>query len=262
MAYLTGTDYLYGKRIEMNTKVVLLSLTLALFGSCNNDDDPDVDASPDASDISGAVFLYGEGISRAPNEGMTVTIENSNPVKAAITDSEGKFLIKDVPLGTHNLVFTKSGYGTFRLFDIVHVTDNRPTNITAIPSLGTVSTTQVTALTASVVAGEVKIEATTNPGGSIGNTRYVRLFMHNLQNVSDVFHTVYSPNFTSRMNPFIKTYTKAELNAMGFASGTTVYVRVYGDSYWSNQYDDPGLDRRVFPNLNPNAAAAVSFVVP
>lgn len=262
MAYLTGTDYLYGKRIEMNTKVVLLSLTLALFGSCNNDDDPDVDPSPNASDISGSVFLYGEGIDRAPNEGMTVTVENSNPVKSAVTDSDGKFLIKDVPLGTHNLVFTKNGYGTFKMFDIVHVTDNRPTAITSIPSLGTVSTTQVTQLTAAVAATEVTVEATTNPAGNTGNTRYVRFFLHNASNVNDVFHSVYSPTFVSRMNPYVKTYSKSELNAMGFASGSTVFVRVYGDSYWSNQYDDPGLDRRVFPNLNPNAAAAVSFVVP
>ena len=244
-------------------RVLAFVLTCTVLAtSCNTNDDPAVDIAPNASDISGSVFLYGEGTERTSNEGMTVTVENSNPVKSATTDANGRFLIKDVPLGTHNLIFTKSGYGTFKMFDIAHVADDRPTAVTAIPSLGTLSTTQITALTALTVGSEVTIEATTNPAGNTGNSRYVRFFLHNAANVSDVFHTVYSPTLVSRSNPFVKTYTRTELNAMGFASGSTVFVRVYGDSYWSNQYDDPGLDRRIFPNLNPTTVTAASFVVP
>ncbi|MFM8833777.1 MAG: carboxypeptidase regulatory-like domain-containing protein, partial [Cytophagales bacterium] len=132
----------------------------------------------------------------------------------------------------------------------------------SIPSLGAISTTQVTSLNSSVTANLVTIEATTSPAGSMASTRYLRFFLHSAANVSDVFYSAYLPTLVSRINPYVKTFTKAELNALGFASGTTVYVRVYGDSYWSNQYDDPELDRRVFPNLNDKAASAVSFVVP
>ncbi len=245
----------------MNWKAFALAGIL-LVASCSSNDDPAVDQVPNASDISGSVFLYNEGTDRVASDGMTVTVANVDPERSAVTDASGKFVIRNVPLGTHILTFTKNGYGTFKIFDFAHVTDDRETVLTTIPSLGTSSSTQVTALTATVAGTEVAIRATTNPAGSANNSRYVRIFLHTAANVSQVFHTVYSPTFVARINPFVKTYTKAELNAMGFVSGSTVFVRVYGDSYWGNQYKDPGLDRWVFPNLNPNAAAATSFVVP
>lgn len=243
-------------------RTFLLLLSLVFLAGCKKDDDPAVDTVPNAADISGSVFLYSEGTDRVANDGMTVAVANVDPARSAVTDASGKFVIKDVPLGTHILTFSKSGYGTYKMFDIAHVKDDQTTAITTIPSLGAVSSTQVTALTANVSGGEVSIQATTTPAGSANSSRYVRLFMHTAANASSVFYTAYSPTFVARINPYVKTYTKAELNAMGFASGTTVFVRVYGDSYWSNQFDDPGLDKRVFPNLNPNSAAAVSFVVP
>lgn len=245
----------------MNSSKLLLVACLSLV-SCYSGNDPSADATPNAADVTGSVFLYDEGVSRVANDNLTVMVENSNPMKSALTDAEGRFVIPDVPLGTFNLVFKKNGYGTFKLFDVVHTADNRPTVLSSIPSLGAISTTQVTSLNSSVTANLVTIEATTSPAGSMASTRYLRFFLHSAANVSDVFYSAYLPTLVSRINPYVKTFTKAELNALGFASGTTVYVRVYGDSYWSNQYDDPELDRRVFPNLNDKAASAVSFVVP
>jgi hypothetical protein len=66
----------------------------------------------------------------------------------------------------------------------------------------------------------------------------------------------------SQINPYEVTLSQNDLLNAGFSSGQTLYVKAYGDSFWSNEYFDPELDRKVFPNLNKNAAAAVSFVVP
>lgn len=239
-----------------------LGISLVLLMGCGNSGQPSIDTSPNASNISGSVFLYGEGTERVDNSGMTVTVENSDPVRSAATGTDGKFVIADVPLGNHTLVFSKSGYGTFKMFDVAHVADDRPTVITAIPSLGAFSSTEVTGLAATVSGESVVIEATTTPAGNAGNSRYLRFFLDTDPDVSNVLYTVYSAAFVSKSNPFEKTFTKAELQAMGFTSGTTVYIRVYGDSYWSNQYDDPGLDRHVFPNLNTNSVAAVSVTIP
>jgi len=49
---------------------------------------------------------------------------------------------------------------------------------------------------------------------------------------------------------------------MGFASGSTVYVKIYGESFYGNDYDEPNQNIRVFPNLNLDSAEAVSFEVP
>ena len=45
-----------------------------------------------------------------------------------------------------------------------------------------------------------------------------------------------------------------------FTTASTVCVKVYGDSYWSNDYTD--LGRKVFSKINSNLADAVSFIVP
>lgn len=240
----------------------VIGISLALLMGCGNSGQPSIDTSPNASNISGSVFLYGEGTERVDNSGMTVTVENSDPVRSATTGTDGKFVIADVPLGNHTLVFSKSGYGTFKMFDVAHVADDRPTVITTIPSLGAFSSTEVTGLVATVSGESVVIEATTTPAGNAGNSRYLRFFLDTDPDVSNVRYAVYSAAFIAKSNPFEKTFTKADLLAMGFTSGTTVYIRAYGDSYWSNQYDDPGLGRRVFPNLNTNTVAAVSVVLP
>ncbi|MFM7853976.1 MAG: hypothetical protein ACKO96_19150, partial [Flammeovirgaceae bacterium] len=81
--------------------ILFLAVVSQVLGSCYSNNDPSADATPNAADITGSVFLYDEGVSRVANESMTVTVENSNPVKSAVTDAEGKFVIQDVPLGTH-----------------------------------------------------------------------------------------------------------------------------------------------------------------
>jgi hypothetical protein len=72
----------------------------------------------------------------------------------------------------------------------------------------------------------------------------------------------YSPVFVSQINPYQSTITQSNLINAGFTSGQTVYVKEYGDSYWSNEYFDVSLNKKVFPNLNTVSANAVSFVVP
>ena len=72
----------------------------------------------------------------------------------------------------------------------------------------------------------------------------------------------HSPTFISQINPYQSTLTQTELINAGFTSGQTVYVKAYGESYWSNEYLDVNLNKKVFPNLNTVSANAVSFIVP
>jgi hypothetical protein len=64
------------------------------------------------------------------------------------------------------------------------------------------------------------------------------------------------------LNPAVLTISGQELNELGFASGSILYARVYGDSYYSNDYDDPNEGRRIFPNLLEDTAQSVQFQVP
>ena len=49
---------------------------------------------------------------------------------------------------------------------------------------------------------------------------------------------------------------------MGFSSGSQVYVKAYGESFWGNDYEDTDLNKRIFPNLGEISAEPVMFMVP
>lgn len=245
----------------MKKLTMLVVLLAVLTCSCSKDDNPE--PTPTTASISGSVNLYDEAITAADNSGMTVTVEGSSPSLKATTGTDGKFKITNVPFGNKVLVFEKAGYGTYKIFNIDHKSNNGlGTTLTAAPSLGRISTTTITALSSALVAGDMVVSPTTSPGASNGIPRYVRLFFHTANTVSNTVYTRYSDNYTVRINPGNITLTKTYLNGLGFASGSTVYVRAYGDSFWSNNYTDPTLNRDVFPNQNATSAAAIAFVVP
>jgi hypothetical protein len=71
----------------------------------------------------------------------------------------------------------------------------------------------------------------------------------------------FSQVFSANEDPVVITLTQQQLNDYGFSTGSTVYIRVYGDSYYSNNYLDP-TGGQIFPNINSNAVTSISFVVP
>jgi hypothetical protein len=237
------------------------SFILILFiTSCSsNDDSP---AAATRANISGSVNLYNESTNQVDNSNMTVSVLGTMPLNSAVTDAQGKFVLSNVPFGTYTLEYTKNGYGTYKKFGVVHGTNGQATALTATPSLGQVSTTSITGITASTSANQVVLSISTNPGGSAANRRYIRYFLSTSQSVSATNYSYYSPVFTSQINPFEKTILATELVSAGFTSGQQVYVRAYGDSFWDNAYDSPEFNRRIFPNLNANTVPAATFIVP
>ena len=234
-------------------------LAMLSLPACDHDDTPDPSTK---ADIIGSVRLYNEGTGRLPDEGMRVTLEGVDPTISALTDVDGKFTLADVPFGTYTLLYEKAGFGTYRQFNLQHANTGGPTILATTPSLGQSSTTAVTALSSGTNGTDVLLSITTDPAGSIGTTRYVRYFLSASPTVSATDYTFSSPGLVAQINPYTSTLTRMALQQAGFAVGQTVYAMAYGDSFWSNAYDDPGLGRNVFPNLNAMTAGAVSFVVP
>lgn len=245
----------------LNRYYFLPLLFILVCFSCGKDDSVPTPDPITSSDITGSVILYDEGISQLSGDGMTITVEGTSPLKSGISDANGKFIISDVPFGTYTLNFSKTGHGTFKKFGLVH---NNPalTDIMDIPNLGQLSTTAITSTSVTVSNNEVTLELTMDPSASINDSRYYRVFFHDEATVSGAVFTSFSETIETRFDPGEFTISATELEVMGFPSGTTVYVRIYGDSRFSNDYEDLDLERQVFPNLNENTVAAVSFVVP
>lgn len=235
----------------------LILFLLVLGTSCSKDNDIDPPA-PTSANISGSVNLYDDGVTEIDNSNMTVSVEGTSI--SATTNASGQFTLSNVPFGTITLLFEKNGYGTFKRFNIDHSSGD--TFIPDSPSLGQISTTSITNLTATENGTDITLSTTTDPSGNIGNTRYIRFFFSTQPDVSNTNFDAVLETLPAEINPRNLNLTNASLVALGFSSGQTVYARCYGESFWSNQYDYPDSGTTIFPNLNPNSAAVVSFIVP
>ena len=247
--------------MKRNSVFILCFVLVTVLVSCSDDDGETRPDPINASDIQGAVILYDDLTNQLANDGMTVSIEGSNPLISDLTDDDGDFVLSQVTFGTYTLEYRKSGYGTFKRFGLAH---NNPavTNITNIPSLGQVSTTEISDLSVTVSGEDVVFDFSTTPAANNSNPRYIRLFYHDESTVSSTVFTSFSEVIEIRSDFDQVTVNIASLSGSGFQSGTTVYVRVYGDAFFSNAYDDPNLGRRIFPNLNEIASNEVSFMFP
>ncbi|MQP53573.1 MULTISPECIES: carboxypeptidase-like regulatory domain-containing protein [unclassified Flavobacterium] len=241
----------------MKFKILMFILAIATV-SCSSDDsnnDPITKAN-----ITGSVNLYDEGTTLLDESNMLVKVVGTNPLITALTNSNGQFVLEDVPFGTYTIEYEKAQYGVFKKFNFSH--QGNANAITEIPSLGKTSSTEITDLLVNIVNGQVVFSITTSPAGNNSNRRYVRYFLSTSATVSNSNYMYHSLTFISQINPYQSTLTQTELINAGFTSGQTVYVKAYGESYWSNEYLDVNLNKKVFPNLNTVSANAVSFVVP
>lgn len=234
-------------------------LLLGVLVSCSESDD-----NPDqfvAGTIVGSVNLYDESTSAIDKSNMMVSVVGTSPEISVLTNDLGNFSLLNVPHGSYVLEYKKVGYGTFKKV-VNHGANGQNTIIDPTPSLGKLSSTEVTDFNVEVNNLVVKIAISTNPPGNTSNRRYVRFFLHSNAGVSSTLYTYFSPIYTSQINPFEKTLTQSELLNLGFTSGQTVFVRAYGDSFWDNAYEDATLNIRIFPNLNATTVASTSFIVP
>jgi len=245
-----------------NIMSIVFSLFILSCISCSNEDE-NITQPITSGNIIGSVNLYDEGITQIDNSNMKIKVEGITPAISATTEANGDFTLSDVPFGTHTLVYEKSGFGTFKKFNIEHTNTGSSTIITETPSLGQKSTTSITSLTLSSSSNfPVIIGATTNPEGNQANTRYIRFFFSTDPTVSSDNYESVLETFPVNISPYNLNLSQASLDALDFPSGTTVYVKCYGESFWGNNYSDPNLGRDIFPNLNSLSANAVSFIVP
>ncbi len=247
----------------MKSNYLILGLIVLVgFNSCSKDEEETPQPITKAN-IIGSVNLYDEGVSQINNSNMTVKVEGTSPIISTTTDANRDYTLSDVPFGTYTISYEKAGFGSFKKFSIEHNNSTgSSTVITETPSLGQSSTTQITAISATLNGNNVEISITTDPAGNNGNTRYLRYFLSANSNVDNENYTLHSEGIVSQINPRVITLSQSDLTNAGFSSGSTVYDKAYGDSFWSNAYDDPDLERKIFPNLNMTSANYVSFIVP
>ena len=242
---------------------ILFTFLTAIFFSCKKSETTTQPPAVVTAPVSGVVKLFDDGTTALDNSGMSVSVENSSPILTGITASTGKYIIANVFYGSTNIIFEKPGYGTFKIFGIDHKSNAGAGSIIAdTTKLGKISGTAITELSTAATVSSVDVILKTNPASGSSSPKYVRLFLHVRNTVSSSVYLEFTDIKMIQGNPATITFSKTELLGMGFTSGATVYVKAYGDSFWSNVYAEPGTSRSVFPNLNLTTVNAASFIVP
>ena len=237
----------------------LLVLPCLIILGCGNDDGGDSGSNPTSGAIVGSVNLFDDKTNSTDADGMTVTVVGTS--LSDITDSQGNFRIENVPFGEVVLEYTKSGYGTFRSASIDHQgNDDGNTFVTSSPSLGQVSTTSITQASATFSGNDLEVTVNTDPAGNSSNAVYVTIFLSSSNAVSNTENEgVFGPR-DIRINPVDITISASELAGFGFTSGQTIFIKVYGDSFFSNSYD--GTNGQVHPNVSATASTTLSVMIP
>ena len=246
-------------RIFKANLLAFLLFTFAFIVGCNNEEivDPATKAN-----IIGSVNLYDEGTNLIARDGMKVWVVGSSPLISSVTDANGSFNLVDVPFGVYSIGFEKAGFGTYKMINVVHSNTGSSTVINPSPSLGQISTTTISGLTSEYSSGDVNLGISTNPAPTNQVARYIRVFYSKNPAVSFYNYTSYSKVYKHMANPAYVDLGIKALMEMGFTSGDLVYARVYGDSFWGNDFDNVATGKREFPNLNSSTLEAVSFIVP
>lgn len=203
----------------------------------------------------------------ADKKGITVTTEYP-AINSTTTDTSGKFSFDNLDFDKYDISFSKAGYGTYKIFSYAH--SNNPTTaqtVNTIPliNFAKISTTAITNMvflktSVNGVVG-VSFQVTVSPNPTTLKRAFIRYFLSNSPSVADTSYIVYTPPIGTSSTIAVDGFTNDELTGFGFSKGQKIYIKAYGESLRSNDYDDPNLRKRIFPNLNPTSAPAISFVM-
>ena len=238
------------------------------MNSCSKNDS--TTSVPTSGNLFGSIQTWDDKTTSTNDmAGVTVTITNLVN-KSTTTDAQGKYTFTNLPYDQYDIEISKTGYGTMKVFGITHSYDPAASTLgsTQLPSIsfGKKSTTSVTALAVNGnnVLGEpgVSFSYTVSPTPTPASRAFVRYFLSTAADVSPTKYLAASAVVNFSNGSGITGFSTSQLIGMGFASGQTVYVKMFGESFVTNEYYQPNLGYKIYPNINLTSQPAVSFVVP
>ena len=241
--------------------LILLTIPCFIIFSCNKDDS---DPEPvQGGKITGKLVLTDEfGIPMTDHSHMNI----SNGSTSAISTVAGNYQLMNLAGGTYNLTFQKSGFGTYKRFNIQVMDGNSNTILNGVDTLGQKSTTEISnlSITFNLVDSTYSIGCSIAPVPSASTPRAFRLFFGENDPVTDDDY-LYTPSnswVATTSTGIITGIPRSVFYNSGFTVGQTVRCIAYGESIRTNVYTIPVTNKKVFPNLNTSAPSnMVTFIL-
>lgn len=193
--------------------------------------------------------------------GVVVTLDGVTPATTATTNADGRYEFTSLRNGTYNLSFAKTGLGSIRRIGVGHVGGDQPTflgtNSISAPSTAAIGTIAATNVSSSGVTLSIPFA---NAGAPSGSFQRLIVFASATPGVTSANGTALI-NTSVSTSPFTINFSRASFTNAGFASGTPVYVAVYGAPAVLTTYTDPTTGRIIYNGLG-TASNQVAFIVP
>jgi hypothetical protein len=260
-------------------------LAIFVFLSCK--EQPTTSETGMADIIGRAVLRDDFGDLIPPYDSILVSLDGTSI--STMTDDSGNFELKNVPGGTYDFRFSKTGYGTIRWFGkSIQGGGNSPIYINNTVNqfyqeLTQISPTVLTLQSAIISNGILTVAGTYKtplPYYSNG----IAIYISHSANVSsvpgsyDYFDYASAENeiataFDTTNNTFICLASLSDINQAGFASGDSAYIVTYGAPlfdgaiYVNNQeficeYYDPIIQQPVMSSVNQTPSPVFGLKIP
>ena len=245
----------------MKCKRILISTVIILFMVTNSCKKTESSSTSLTGTLKGIVSLRDDfGTDIADKSGTTVSIDGSVPPFNAITDFDGNYQIDLLPTGKYDISFSNPGFADRKIIDYVFVGGLYP-QIISIP-LSKISTTLVTDLAVNIYSSTlIKINCTVSPVIPSYNQRVIRLFLSNNSSVTSTDYLKIDYLYTNTQTSTVSSYA-ITIDKLIFPSGTNLYVKAYGESFYFYYSTDPVTGLKTFLTMNPTGSNVASIVVP
>lgn len=243
------------KRYYWLFKLLAVIAIIASFCSCKKE----IEYSGLSGELKGTVTLYDERTKANDCSGVTVTVEGSSPKLQATTNEKGEFDIKGLKTGIYDIVFTKSGYGTYKAVSYQFIGGSIPTYASA--TLAKLPDVKILGVKVNVDSDKYHLYSINVRGTLSEETRSFNL-QYYISDSPDVSYTRYQA--TGMQFNCIKDFEFRLDYALFYKlpQGKQLYVRLYPVVETSSSYIDRTTGLSIY-SVNPDCASEViPFMIP
>lgn len=210
-------------------------------------------------DLKGKIYLLDYKSKITDFSGVSVTIDGSSPVLKTITNEKGEYELKDVKTGIYDIVFSKDGFGTYKLVSYQFIGGTLPTLVSPLqfykqPDF-TINDFKIDTFRYSSYFSYVTASASL-PVSANGLLRYYVSYN------PDVSYTNYQATDITYTNGGAITFNLNNTLLSKFPKGKQLYIIMYPYASSAMSYLDITTGNQIYSVNTSKATAVVPFMIP